>query len=121
MPAPAQNLLLAELPAAARRRLLARREPVELELEQILIEPGQRIRHVFFPIDSFVSLIAPMDDHAQLEVGLVGNEGMIGVSLVLGVDFAPLRAMVQGRGLAWRVDAAALLCKTRSTITSMCS
>jgi CRP-like cAMP-binding protein len=107
MPAPAQNLLLAALPAAARRRLLARREPVELELTQILIEPGQRIRHVFFPIDSFVSLIAPIDDHAQLEVGLVGNEGMIGVSLVLGVDVAPLRAMVQGRGLTWRVDAAA--------------
>jgi Crp-like helix-turn-helix protein len=101
-----QNLLLAALPAADRRRLLAHREPVELVFADTLTEPGERIRHAFFPIDAFISLIAPLNSHAQLEVGLVGNEGMLGVSLALGVADSPLRAMVQGAGLAWRIDAA---------------
>ena len=99
-----ENLLLAALPAAGRRRLLAHREPVELIVADTLTEPGDRIRHVFFPIDSFISLIAPIQ-HAQLEVGLVGNEGMLGIPLVLGVSESPLRALVQGAGLAWRLDA----------------
>ncbi len=100
------NLLLAALPAADRHRLLAHREPVELVVADTLIEPGERVRHAFFPIDSFISLIAPISPRAQLEVGLVGNEGMLGVSLVLGVADSSLRGLVQGAGLAWRVDAA---------------
>lgn len=101
------NLLLAALPAGDRRRLLAQRKPVELIVGDTLIEPGERIRHAFFPIDSFISLIAPISPQAQLEVGLVGNEGMLGLSLALGVGDSPLRALVQGAGLAWRVEAAA--------------
>jgi CRP-like cAMP-binding protein len=100
------NLLLEALPAADRRRLLAHREPVELVIADTLVEPGEPVRHVFFPIDSFISLIAPISKDAQLEVGLVGNEGMLGISLVLGVADSPLRALVQGAGRAWRVDAA---------------
>jgi CRP-like cAMP-binding protein len=100
------NLLLTALPAADRRRLLAHREPVELVLGDTLIEPGEPVRHALFPIDGFISLIAPISPQAQLEVGLVGNEGMLGISLVLGVTESPLRALVQGAGLAWRVDAA---------------
>jgi CRP-like cAMP-binding protein len=86
--------------------LLAHREPVELVVADTLIEPGDRVRHVMFPIEGFISLIAPISRDAQLEVGLVGNEGMLGISLVLGVTDSPLRALVQGAGLAWRVDAA---------------
>ena len=105
-PGPPHNLLLAALSATERRRLLAHQDPVELTLSDTLVQPGERIRHVFFPIDSFVSLITPGDGESQLEVGLVGNEGMVGVSLVLGVNVAPLCALVQGGGSAWRVDAA---------------
>jgi CRP-like cAMP-binding protein len=101
-----QNLLLAALPAADRRRLLADREPVELVLADTLTEPGERMRHAFFPIDGFISLLAPLNPHSQLEVGLVGNEGMLGSWLALGIAHSPLRALVQGAGLAWRIDAA---------------
>jgi hypothetical protein len=67
MSAPSENLLLAALPAADRRRFigLANHEPVELTLGATLTEPGQRIRHIFFPIDSFVSLITPLDGRLQ--------------------------------------------------------
>jgi CRP-like cAMP-binding protein len=100
------NRLLAALPPAIRGKLLMRREPVRLELSTALVELGDNIRHVYFPIDSVVSLLtAPSDEDAALEVGRVGNEGMVGVWLLLGVDVAPLRAVVQGSGLAWRVEA----------------
>ena len=111
MPKPngrSENRLLAALPATDRRRLLARGEPVELVFAETLTEPGERIRHVFFPLESFISLISPIAAHEQLEVGLVGREGMLGVCLVLGVNASPLRSVVQGPGLAWRLDAAAL-------------
>ena len=106
--APADNLLLAALPAAARRRLTEGRAPVDLVFSEILSEANSRIRDVYFPIDSFISLITPARGRGQLEIGLVGSEGMLGVPLLLGVETSPLRAMVQGAGRAWRVDAETL-------------
>jgi CRP-like cAMP-binding protein len=104
-PPVAQNRLLASLPRRDRQHMLARCEQVELRFGDVLYKPGQRIRHIFFPTDSFISLITPIDGHAKLEVGLVGDEGMLGVSFMLGVDAAPLHAVVQGAGASWRMKA----------------
>jgi CRP-like cAMP-binding protein len=103
----AENRLLAALPDPDRRRLLARCQQVELLLADVVYVPGKPIRHVYFPTESFISLITPNDSDANLEVGLVGDEGMLGISLMLGVDTAPVRALVQGAGAAWKMEAAA--------------
>jgi len=105
--APATNRLLTALPLKDRQRFLAGCTPVELAFAEILAEPGERMRNVYFPTDSFISLITPIDGRASLEVGLVGDEGMLGISLILGVDVSPLRAMVQGAGQALRMNVSA--------------
>ncbi|WP_423753370.1 Crp/Fnr family transcriptional regulator [Candidatus Accumulibacter phosphatis] len=102
----AVNRLIEALPYKDRRRLLAACEPVELTFADVLAEPGERIHHVFFPTTSYISLVTPIDGCASLEVGLVGDEGMLGISLILGVDISPLSALVQGAGLALRMEAA---------------
>jgi CRP-like cAMP-binding protein len=106
-PPVAKNRLLTSLPRHERQHLLQRCDQVELRFGDMLCTAGQRIRHVFFPTDSFISLITPIDGHANLEVGLVGDEGMLGISLMLGVIAAPMHALVQGAGAAWRMEAAA--------------
>jgi CRP-like cAMP-binding protein len=108
--APAFNRLLEALPATDRRGMLAGFESVELTFADVLYIPGKRLSHVYFPTRSFISLIMPVDASSSLEVGLVGNEGMFGVPLALGVDASPVRAVVQGAGSALRMDAA---CFTR--------
>ena len=72
----------------------------------MLYEPGKRIRDVYFPTGGSVSLITTLHGHDQLQVGLVGDEGMLGTSLVLGVAIAPSLALVQDAGTAWQIDAA---------------
>ncbi|MGA7178474.1 MAG: Crp/Fnr family transcriptional regulator [Thiobacillaceae bacterium] len=104
--APPANRLLAALPRKDRQRFLAGCKPAELAFADMLAEPGDRIRHVYFPTESIISLVMPIDEHASLEVGLVGNEGMLGISLILGVDVSSLRAVVQGEGPALRMGAA---------------
>jgi CRP-like cAMP-binding protein len=102
----AENHLFELLPRAERTRLLATAEPQLLRLSAVLCEANRPTQHVFFPVDAFISLITPYEDHAGLEVGMVGREGMLGMHLGLGVSRTPWRAVVQGPGLAWRLDAA---------------
>ena len=104
--APATNLLLAALPRRDLLHLLARCEQVELLSNDVLYQPGELIRYVLFPTASYISLITPVGEHERLEVGLVGDEGMLGTSLLLGVSEAPTICLVQGAGPAWRMDAA---------------
>jgi CRP-like cAMP-binding protein len=86
--------------------MLAGMEPVPLVYGQVLYEPAGRIANVYFPIDSLVSLLTAVDAHQALEVGMVGNEGMVGMPMVLGIGVSAVRALVQGSGTAMRMTAA---------------
>ncbi len=103
---PGTNRLLASLPRKDRQQFLAGCEPVKLVFAEILADPGKRIRHVHFPTEGFISLTTSLDERATLEVGLVGDEGMLGATLILGVDASPLHALVQGEGSALRMNTA---------------
>ena len=105
--AAAQNQLIERLPSKDRASLLAVCEPCELTLGNVLCEPAKPTRHVWFPIDGFISMVAPIDGKPALEVGMVGREGMLGAHLALGVATVPLHAVVQGSGSAWRLSASA--------------
>jgi CRP-like cAMP-binding protein len=102
------NRLVAALPRRDRQHLLAACTQVEITFGDVLCEAGERLRHVYLPLDGFVSLLIPVDGHASLEIELVGNEGMFGVPLALGIEISPLRALVQGSGAALRIGAASL-------------
>jgi CRP-like cAMP-binding protein len=99
------NSLLAALPREDYRTLLAELEPVVLTAGEVLYEPGERIRHVYFPNDAQVSLVIVMADGKALEVGLVGREGMVGIPLALGEEVSAVRVLVQGSGSALRMKA----------------
>jgi CRP-like cAMP-binding protein len=99
------NHLLDVLPAGELRRMLDGCERVELAFAEVLYTPGERLRHVYFPIGSFISMIMTAGDSASLEVGLIGSEGMFGFPLALGVDVSPVRAVVQGAGSSLRMEA----------------
>ncbi len=102
----AANSMLAALPRKQYQRMLDGLESVVLTFGEVLYEPGERIRHVYFPNDSLVSLLTLVDGHLALEVGMVGREGMVGVPLSLGTDVSPVRALVQGAGAAMRMMSA---------------
>jgi CRP-like cAMP-binding protein len=104
-----RNHLLAALSRPDRERLLKRAMYVKLKLSSVLCDAGERIRHVYFPDTGFISLVTGSGNTPPLEVGLVGDEGMLGASLLLGIQTAPLQGMVQGAGQAWRIDASQFL------------
>jgi CRP-like cAMP-binding protein len=95
------------LPANDLRRVLAACDTVELAFAEVLYRSNERIEHAYFPTTSFVSLIMPVDLSGSLEVGLVGNEGMLGIPLVLGLDVSTVHAVVQGAGRSLRLGVTA--------------
>lgn len=93
------------LPGTLRRGLDKQLATVTLEFGEILCEPGELIRQVYFPSNAVVSLLTLVEGRIALEVGLVGREGMVGIPLVLGVDRSSVRVLVQGAGTALRMEA----------------
>lgn len=110
------NSLLAAVPRKVYARLLAGLEPVTLNFGEVLYEPGQAIRHVYFPDASLVSLLTLADGHLALEVGLIGREGMVGIPLVLGHHVSAVRALVQGSGTALRMASATFIKELRLSL-----
>ena len=105
---PPVNRLLATLPKKEYKRLLPQLKTVSLVLGEELYEPGEEIKHVYFPNDSIISLISQLSETSWLEVGMVGNEGMAGLSVFMGVGSSSTRALVQGSGTAMRMTSAAV-------------
>ena len=102
----ALNRLLSSLPEDDHRHLASLCQTVRVEVGEVLYEPGQAIRHVYFPVDCLISLLAVAEGRMTLEVGSVGREGMLGASVVLAHEMAQVRAVVQRSGRANRIDAA---------------
>lgn len=101
---PVENHLLMDLPTIDRRRFVEQCDTVELTFGTVLCELGHPILHVYFPRTAFISLVTTLYGHPPLEMGLIGNEGMLGASLALGVNTAPMRAVVQGAGSSLRMS-----------------
>ncbi len=101
---PQQNHLLAALSDDIQSRLFSHMECVELPLGKVLYEPGDSMRHVYFPTDSIVSLLYVMENGSSAEISVVGNEGLVGIALFMGGESTPSRAIVQSAGYAYRLS-----------------
>ena len=102
-PDPRQNHLLAALPVAEWARWSPALEPVDMPLGEVLYESGVAMTHVYFPTTSIVSLLYVMEDGASAEIAVVGNEGIVGVSLFMGGETTPSRSVVQSAGQGFRM------------------
>lgn len=102
------NRLLATLTKKEYQRLLPALKRTTLTFGEVLYEPGDTIRHVYFPNDSIISLLSAVADRSTLEVGIVGREGMAGLPVFMGVNVSRTRALVQGAGSAMRMTSAAV-------------
>jgi len=111
-----QNHLLAALPRRDRQRLIADCEQVELRSRDVIYRSGERVRHVYFPTDGIISWVTTLSDGSRLEVGSIGHEGMLGSSLILGINTSEQHAVVQRSGSALRLNAAAFQSHLRENI-----
>jgi CRP-like cAMP-binding protein len=102
-PLPSHNHLLAALPVDDLKRLTPHLEQVALDLGEVLYEPGDTLRHVYFPTDAIVSLLHVTENGSSAEIAVVGNEGLIGIALFMGGESTSSRAVVQSAGTAFRL------------------
>ena len=103
VPYPTQNHLLAALPTEVQQRIFPYLEETSMPIGTVLYEPGDRMRHVYFPTDSIVSLLYVMESGASAEISIVGNDGLVGISLFMGGESTSSRAIVQSAGTAFRL------------------
>ena len=108
-PDPKLNQLLAALPAAQFAHWLPQLELIDMPLGQVLYESGGKMSHVYFPTTSIVSLLYVMESGASAEIAVVGNEGIVGVSLFMGGGSTPSRAVVQSAGQGLRLKATVMM------------
>jgi CRP-like cAMP-binding protein len=106
---PLDNRLLGALPDVALARLQPDLELIELQLGSVLYEPGSLLRHVYFPTSAIVSLLYVMNDGGSAEIAVVGNDGLIGMSLFLGGGSTSSRAIVQNAGACYRIGVPAFM------------
>ncbi len=104
-PTPHQNQLLDALPRIDYERITSHLELVPLALGDVLYESGSKLRYVYFPTTCIISLLYVMEDGASAEIAIVGNEGILGISLFMGGETTPSRAIVQSAGHAFRLKA----------------
>jgi CRP-like cAMP-binding protein len=100
-----ENHLLAALPDAEAQRWLPLLEPVDLPLGEVLYESGSTLSHVYFPTTAIISLLYVMENGASAEIAVVGNEGIVGISLFMGGESTSSRALVQSAGKGMRLKA----------------
>ena len=102
------NWILSSLPPAERERLYPHLQLVPMSLGTVVYESGARLRHIYFPTDCIISLLYMMEDGGSAEIAVVGREGAVGVSLFMGGETTPSRAVVQSSGFAYRLSGARL-------------
>ncbi len=107
-PDPRKNLLLAALPDAEWQRWLPQLEAVDMPLGQVLYESGSTLSHVYFPTTSIISMLYVLENGSSAEIAVVGHEGLVGISLFMGGESTPSRAVVQSAGKGFRLPALAL-------------
>jgi CRP-like cAMP-binding protein len=107
-PSPERNRILRALPEAERERLYPHLHHVVMPFGTVLYESGAVLRHIYFPVDSIVSLLYVLNNGASAEIAVVGNDGAVGVSLFMGGETTPSRAVVQSAGSAYRLSRARL-------------
>ena len=114
---PGVNRLLATLPKNEYKRLLPKLTTVSLVLGEELYEQGDAIKYVYFPNDSIISLLSEVSETSWLEVGMVGNEGMAGLAVFMGVNASSTHGLVQGSGTAMRMSSAAVLIEANRLVS----
>jgi CRP-like cAMP-binding protein len=105
---PMSNHLLSALPEEEFARLEPSLEPVSLSLGQVIYESGERLEHVYFPTSAIISLLYIMENGSTAEIGMSGNDGLVGIALYMGGSTTPSRAVVQSAGKAFKLRSKAL-------------
>jgi CRP-like cAMP-binding protein len=118
---PRDNQILAALPEAEWARWRPQMEPVDMPLGKVLYESGKTLSHLYFPTTAIVSLLYVMENGSSAEIAIVGREGLVGISLFMGGDSTPSRAVVQSAGKGYRLKAAGMMATSSTAPARSCT